>query len=223
MRISPDSIILWQSGFITLNATILFTWLLMLALVLISKLITRKLSTGIKISNWQCILEIIVMTIKNQLEETGLIQPEKYIGFIGTLFLFIFSANFLIIIPGYEAPTASLSTTTALAISVFVAVPLFGIKERGIMNYIKSYFKPNIIMFPFHVISEITRTLALAVRLFGNMMSGSMAVGLLLSITPLLFPTVMMLLGLLIGTVQAYIFSILATVYITSAIQANEN
>lgn len=223
MRISPDSLIFWQYGFVKLNATILFTWLLMFALVFFSKLITRKLTLGVEISQWQCALEIIVLGIKNQLEEIGLTYPERYIGFIGTLFLFIFFANLLTIIPGFEAPTASLSTTTAMALSVFIAVPAYGIREQGIMNYLKSYLKPTFFMLPFHIISEVSRTLSLAVRLFGNMMSGAMTVGLLLSITPFIFPMIMTLLGLLIGTVQAYIFSVLATVYVASAIQSSEN
>lgn len=223
MRISPDGLIFWQYGFVKFNATILFTWILMLLLVLASRWVTKRLTTTIEVSRWQCALEIIVTTIMSQLEEVGLKNPEKYIGFIGTLFIFIFSANLLTIIPGFEAPTASLSTTAAMALCVFIAVPFFGIKEQGISNYLKSYLKPSFFMLPFHIISEISRTLALAVRLFGNMMSGAMTVGLLLSITPFVFPMVMMTLGLLIGTVQAYIFSILATVYITSATQASEN
>jgi F-type H+-transporting ATPase subunit a len=132
--------------------------------------------------------------------------------------LFIAAANIFTIIPGYEPPTGSLSTTTALALSVFVAVPFFGIKERGLGGYLKSYAEPTIIMLPFNIISELSHTLALAVRLFGNMMSGTMILAILLIITPFIFPIVMSALGLLIGMVQAYIFGILATVYIAAAI-----
>lgn len=222
MKISPDELIFWQYGFVKINGTLAFTWLLMALLVLASLSVTRRLTIAYEVSKWQCALEIIVLTIRNQLFEVGLPKPEKYIGFIGTLFLFIFSANLLTIFPGYEPPTASLSTTTALALCVFLAVPIYGIREQGIIDYLKSYLKPSFLMLPFHIISELSRTLALAVRLFGNMMSGAMTVGLLISITPLVFPMVMTLLGLLIGTVQAYIFSILATVYITGATQANQ-
>jgi F-type H+-transporting ATPase subunit a len=126
-------------------------------------------------------------------------------------------ASLCTIIPGYEPPTGSLSTTAALALCVFVAVPLFGIEERGLSAYLKSYVQPTLIMLPFNIISEISRTLALAVRLFGNMMSGAMIIGILLAITPFIFPVVMMALGLLTGMVQAYIFFILATVYIAAA------
>jgi F-type H+-transporting ATPase subunit a len=121
------------------------------------------------------------------------------------------------VIPGFKPPTGSLSTTAALALSVFVAVPLFGIVEQGVGGYLKTYTQPTLIMLPFNIISELSRTLALAVRLFGNMMSGVMIIGILLTITPLLFPVVMTLLGLLTGLVQAYIFSILAGVYIAAA------
>ncbi len=220
MRLSPDEIIFWQLGFLKLNATIVFTWGLMLLLVCGSILITRKLSMDLQRSRWQNLLEIIVTTIEKQIEEVGLLQPRKYLGFLGTLFLFVAAASLCTVIPGYEPPTGSLSTTAALALCGFVAVPLFGIEEQGVGGYISSYLKPTFIMLPFNIISEISRTLALAVRLFGNMMSGAMILGILLSITPFIFPIVMEVLGLLTGMVQAYIFSILATVYIAAAVSA---
>lgn len=219
MKLSPDETVLWQHGFITINLTIVTTWALMLILVIVSALITRKLKTGIHISRGQCILEMLITTMNNQIKDIGLNNPGQYIGFIGTLFLFIGTANIFIIFPWYEAPTGSLSTTAALAICVFLAVPFFGIVKSGILGYLKSYIKPTVIMLPFNLISEITRTLALAVRLFGNIMSGGMIVAILLSITPFIFPIVMKVLGLLTGMVQAYIFSILATVYIAAAVQ----
>jgi len=217
MRLSPDEMIFWHYGFMKLNATIVFTWALMLVLAVGSKLITRKLSHGLKRSRWQNLLEMIVTSIEKQIKEVGLSQPQKYLGFLGTLFLFLALASVCTIIPGYEPPTASLSTTTALALCVFVAVPFFGIVEQGVGNYLKSYVKPTFIMLPFNIISEFSRTLALAVRLFGNMMSGAMIVAILLTIVPFIFPIVMTLLGLLTGMVQAYIFSILAAVYIAAA------
>jgi F-type H+-transporting ATPase subunit a len=209
--------IFWQYGFLKLNATMVFTWALMFALAIGSKLITRKLSTDLTRSRWQNLLEIVVTGIVKQIEEIGLSQPQKYIGFLGTLFLFVAVASLCTIIPGYEPPTGSLSTTVALALCVFVAVPLFGIEERGLGSYLKSYIEPTFIMLPFNIISEISRTLALAVRLFGNMMSGAMIIGILLTITPFIFPIIMTALGLLTGMVQAYIFSILAAVYIAAA------
>ena len=217
MHLSPDDTIIWQYGIFRLNTTIVATWGLMLFLIIGSTIITRNLSTALKRSRWQNLLEIIVMAILKQIEEVGLSHPRKYLSFLGTIFLFIALASLGTIIPGYEAPTGSLSTTVALALCVFVAVPLFGIEEHGLGGYLKSYLKPTFIMLPFNIISEFSRTLALAVRLFGNMMSGAMIVGILLSIIPFLFPLVMSLLGLLTGMVQAYIFSILATVYIAAA------
>ncbi|MCB5270364.1 MAG: F0F1 ATP synthase subunit A [Candidatus Cloacimonetes bacterium] len=217
MRLSPDELIYWQHGWFKINATIGFTWVIMLILVLGSYLLTRNLGAGKKVSKKQSFLEIIVIGMKNQIAELGLDNPTLFIGFLGTLFLFIASSVVLELIPGFEPPTASLSTTTALALSVFLAVPVFGIMETGIKEYISSYLKPTVIMLPFNIISEITRTIALAVRLFGNIMSGGMIVGILISISPFIFPIVMRILGLLTGMVQAYIFSILAGVYIAAA------
>jgi F-type H+-transporting ATPase subunit a len=217
MRLSPDEIIYWQQGWIKLNATLVFTWALILLLAVGAKLVTRRLTTEHERSRWQNLLEIVVTNIAQQIEEVGLRDPRKYLGFLGTLFLFIAAASLGTVIPGYEPPTGSLSTTTALALCVLVAVPLFGIGDRGLLGYLKSYIKPTVIMLPFNLISEVSRTLALAVRLFGNMMSGGMIIAILLTITPFLFPIVMTVLGLLTGMVQAYIFSILAAVYIAAA------
>ena len=219
MKLSPDQTIFWQNDFISINLTIVTTWALMLVLVVFARLITRKMKTDIRISRWQCILEMLVLGMKKQIKEIGLTKPEKFIGFIGTMFLFIAFANLCIIIPWYEPPTASLSTTVALAICVFLAVPFFGIIESGILGYLKTYIEPTVIMLPFNIISELSRTLALAVRLFGNIMSGGMIISILLSIAPFVFPVIMNMLGLLTGIVQAYIFSILATVYIAAATQ----
>lgn len=233
MRLSPDEIIFWQEGFVKLNATIVFTWALMLVLVIGSVLITRKLSTSNKDgsigqaekerSRWQNLLEIIVTGLEKQIQEVGLEQPRPYIGFLGTLFLFVAAASISTVFPGYEPPTGSLSTTVALALCVFFAVPMFGIINKGLGSYLNSYFQPTIIMLPFNIISELSRTLALAVRLFGNMMSGAMIIAILLAITPFIFPVVMTLLGLLTGMVQAYIFFILAAVYIAAATRSRKS
>ena len=217
MHLSPDEIIFWQHGFFKLNATIVFTWAVMLVLAVGSKLITRHLSIGLKRARWQNLLEIVVIAIESQIEDVGLSHPGKYLGFLGTLFLFVAMSALCTIIPGYQPPTGSLSTTVALALCVFVAVPLFGIGEQGLIGYLKLYVQPTFIMLPFNIISELSRTLALSVRLFGNMMSGTMIMAILLSITPFIFPIVMTALGLLTGMVQAYIFFILATVYIAAA------
>jgi len=222
MRLSPDEMVFWQYGSLKLNATMVFTWALMLVLAVGSKLITRRLSIGLERARWQNLLEIIVLAIEKQVEGVGLNQPRRYLGFLGTLFVFLASASLFTVIPGYEPPTGSLSTTVALALCVFIAVPFFGIQEQGLGDYLKSYAKPTPMMLPFNIISELSRTLALAIRLFGNMMSGTMIIAILLTITPFLFPIVMMALGLLTGMVQAYIFSILAAVYIAAATQVQK-
>ncbi|HVW68458.1 MAG TPA: F0F1 ATP synthase subunit A [Steroidobacteraceae bacterium] len=216
MRLTPDQLVIWQYGFIKLNATILTTWLIILLLALGARLATRKLTTDVEPSRWQAALEIMVTAIGSQIESTGLAQPRRYIAFIGTLFLFIATANLLTIVPAYEPPTGSLSTTAALALCVFIAVPLFGIGQRGWRRYLEAYLQPTALMLPFNLIGELSRTLALAVRLFGNMMSGTMIIAILLTITPFVFPAAMSALGLLTGMVQAYIFSTLATVYIAA-------
>jgi F-type H+-transporting ATPase subunit a len=217
MQLSPDDHIFWQYGFVKLNATIVFSWALMIVLAAGSKIITGRLSKGLQRSRWQNLLEIVVVAMENQIAEVGLREPRRFLGFIGTLFIFVAFASLCTIIPGFKPPTSSLSTTVALALCVFVAVPLFGIEDQGVRGYLKSYLEPTAIMLPFNIIGEISRTLALSVRLFGNMMSGEMIIGILLTITPYIFPLVMTLLGLLTGMVQAYIFSVLATVYIAAA------
>jgi F-type H+-transporting ATPase subunit a len=222
MNLSPDETIFWEHGFFCINLTLVGTWGIMLLLVISAVLITRQLKTEVRISRWQSFLEILVTGMNQQIKEVGLKHPEHYIGFIGTLFLFIATSNLLIILPWYEPPTGSLSTTTALAISVLFAVPFFGIQQSGFGGYLRSYIKPSVIMLPFNIIGEVSRTLALAIRLFGNIMSGGLIVAVLLSIAPFLFPVIMTALGLLTGMVQAYIFSVLATVYIAAAIRESK-
>ncbi len=222
MHLSPDAIVYWQFGLFKLNATIVFTWAIMLVLVVGSRLITRKLSMGLERARWQNLLEIIVIGMSGQIADIGLRQARTYLPFLGTLFLFLAAISLATIVPGFEPPTGSLSTTVALALCVFAAIPFFGIRKQGLGGYLRSYIEPTFIMLPFNIISEASRTLALAVRLFGNMMSGAMIIAILLTITPFLFPVVMTLLGLLTGMVQAYIFSILAAVYIAAATHSSK-
>lgn len=221
MNIGTDSIVLWQFGRFALNATIAFTWLVMALLVVGSWAITRRLSTGTALSRWQNLLEVIVTAMRDQIREVSRQEPGPYLPFVGTLFLFIAMSNLLVIVPGYRPPTGSLSTTTALAIAVFVAVPLFGVAEQGFAAYVRRYVRPTWLMLPFNIIGELSRTLALAVRLYGNIMSGTVIVGILVSLAPFFFPVVMELLGLVTGLIQAYIFAVLAMVYIASATSAS--
>ena len=217
MEMSPDARVYWAWGILQLNATILYTWVAMALLLLLSWLATRNVTSGTASSPWQNALEAVVELIEQQIRDWTGRKGSAILPFAGTLFLFIATVNILSLIPGYRAPTGSLSTTAALATCVFVAVPIYGVAKRGLRRYLRSYIQPSVFMLPFNIIGEISRTLALAVRLFGNVMSGDMIVAILLGIVPLFFPIVMQLLGLLIGFIQAYIFAVLATVYIASA------
>ena len=223
MNLTPDQIVVWQRGSISLNATLVFTWFEIALLVLCSWWVTRKLSSSTRISPGQNLLEVLVLGISNQIREVSQQEPEPYLPFVGTLFIFIATSNLLSIIPGYQPPTGSLSTTAALAICVFFAVPLYGIKKRGFLGYYKYYYlQPTPMMLPFNLIGRFANTISLAVRLFGNVMSGTMIVGILLSIAPLFFPVLMQAMGLLTGLIQAYIFAILAMVFIAAATQVQE-
>ena len=222
MHVTPDSVIYWQAGPIKISATLVFTWLVMAILVLGSWLVTRRLSTETSLTRGQNLLEILVDGIQGQIREVTQQDPGRYLPFIGTLFLFIAVSNVLMIVPGFRPPTGSLSTTAALALCVFVSVLVYGIAAHGLGEYLKRYIRPSAFMLPMNVLGELTRTIALAIRLFGNVMSGTMIAAILLAIAPLFFPIIMNALGLLIGLIQAYIFSILALVFIASATRAHE-
>jgi F-type H+-transporting ATPase subunit a len=223
MTISPDQIVLWQWGALHINATLAFTWLIMALLTVGSWLITRRLTTGPELSRWQNLLEVVVTGLRDQIRDVSRRDPAQYLPFVGTLFIFIATSNLLTIVPYYLPPTGSLSTTTALALCVLIAVPLYGVLQQGPLGYLRHYVKPTPLMLPFNLIGEFSRTLALAVRLYGNIMSGTVVVGILVSLTPFLFPIVMQLLGLLTGMIQAYIFAVLAMVYIASASSASRS
>jgi F-type H+-transporting ATPase subunit a len=214
---SPDALVFGQLGPLALSATLVYTWALMALLVFGSWLVTRRLSTGVELSAWQNLLEVLVDAIRDQIREVSRQSPDPYLPFVGSLFVFIAASNLLAIIPGYLPPTASLSTTTALAIAVFIAVPVFGVAREGFGAYLRHYLRPSFFMLPFNIIGEVSRTIALAVRLYGNIMSGSVIAALLLSLVPFFVPILIQLFGLLIGMVQAYIFAVLAMVYIASA------
>lgn len=222
MLTNPDNIIFWQYAWFKINATLAFTWGVMILLALGSYLISRRLSIQTPRSYKQTLVETIITLINQQIHDISLQRPEKYLPLIGTLFLFILLSNLLAMVPGFIPPTSSLSTTTALAICVFIAVPLFGIRQQGMLKYLKQYCRPSMLMLPFNIIGEFSRTLALAVRLYGNIMSGVVIAAILLSFAPFFFPILMQLLGLLTGSIQAYIFSVLAMVYISSAISSGD-
>jgi F-type H+-transporting ATPase subunit a len=221
MSVSPDNTIVWQAGPVTVNATLLFTWMVMALLAGGAWLVTRRLTSETRLPRGQNALEALVLAVLGQIRQVSPRMPERYLPFVGTLFLFIAASNMLSVVPGFQAPTGSLSTTTALALCVFVAVPAFGIAQQGLAGYLRQYLQPTPIMLPFNIIGEFSRTLALAVRLFGNTMSGAMIGAILLSLLPLVFPIIMQALGLAIGLIQAYVFAILTMVYIASATRAH--
>jgi F-type H+-transporting ATPase subunit a len=222
VQLTPDVIELFRIGPVTINLTIALTWLIMLLLVAAARGGTRALRRGTDPSGLQLGLEIVVEVLTEQIRTISPRQPERLVPFVGTLFLYIVTANVLAIVPGYIPPTGSLSTTAALALCVLVAVPYFGISEHGLGGYLKQYAQPNVVMLPFNIIGELSRTLSLAIRLFGNVMSGTLIAGVLIAVAPFLFHAVMQAFGLLTGIIQAYIFAVLATVYIASAIAAHE-
>ena len=222
MNPTPDGIVYADWGFFQLNGTIVFTWVVM-AIIMVTVLIaTQRLRTGPDISGLQNMIEAVVDTLRSQMRDMLGRGGIMYLSFVGTLFLFISLSNLLSVLPVYDPPTASFSMTSALAITVFVAVPAFGIAERGVGAYFAHYLQPSPLMLPFNIISELSRTLSLSVRLFGNIMSGTMIVGVLLSLAPLFVPLIMEALGLLIGQIQAYIFAALATVYIGSGLKSRD-
>lgn len=222
MTITPDDIVYWQLGPFAISATLVFTWVVMALLAVGSWLVTRSLTGGTSVSRGQLLMEIVLDGIRGQIRDVVEVDADRYLPFIGTLFLFIVTCNVLAVVPGFRAPTGSLTTTTALALCVFAAVPVFGIASRGLGGYLKTYLQPSPFMLPFNLISEVTRTISLAIRLFGNIMSGAMIAAMALAIAPLFFLVIMNVLGLLIGVIQAYIFAVLALVYIASATRAHE-
>lgn len=217
MEFSTDQRIVFAVLGLPINATIVYTWAVMAVLVAVSVVVTWRLRPDVPASRWRTALEVIVTSIAAQIEEITRRPALPLIPFVGTLFLFIAGSNLLLAVPGFDPPTASLSTTTALALTVLAAAPIFGIGKRGLRGYLKGYLEPTPLMLPFNIIGEASRTLALAIRLYGNVMSGAVIAAILLSVAPFFFPVVMDALGLLTGLIQAYIFAILATVYIASA------
>ncbi|MDJ0921919.1 MAG: F0F1 ATP synthase subunit A [Henriciella sp.] len=219
MTLSPDDIVFWQVGAFRLNATIIYTWVIMLTLTASAWLVGRRLTSTLTPRRVQAFAEAVMIAVERQLEDIAPTHAAKILPFVATLFILIMGSAIFSILPGGVAPTASLSTTVALAISVLLAVPLFGIRLIGVKQYFSRYIRPTPLMLPFNIISELSRTVALAIRLYGNMMSGAVLGAILLSIAPFFFPVMLQSLGLLTGIIQAYIFSILAAVYISSAVR----
>lgn len=211
-----ESIALFHVGPVPVTAAVLVTWAIMALLSLGGFLLTRRLS--LRPTKTQALLETVVETVDSQIRETMRVPPAPYRPFIGTLFLFILTANWASLVPGVEPPTAKLETDAALALLVFLAVIVFGVRAGGLRGYLASFAAPNPIMIPLNFIENITRTFSLLVRLFGNVMSGVFVIGIVLSLAGLLVPIPLMALDLLSGAVQAYIFAVLAMVFIAEAV-----
>jgi F-type H+-transporting ATPase subunit a len=210
------SVALFHLGPAPITEAVIATWAIMVALVLGAILVTRRLS--LVPSATQAAIELFVDTVDSQIRDTMQVEPTPYRAFIGTLFAFIFVANWSTLIPGVEPPTAHIETDAALALLVFLAVIWFGIRAGGVRGYLATFASPNPIMIPLNFIESITRTFSLLVRLFGNVMSGVFVIGIVLSLAGLLVPIPLMALDLLTGAVQAYIFAILAMVFIAGAV-----
>lgn len=211
-----DSLIIFSVFDIPICATLFYTWVVMGILVLLSWLATRNLKTTIEVSKFQTAMEMIVMAIRGQIKDASNDNPMKYMPIMGTFFLFIALSNLLTIIPWFKAPTASLSTTGSFAMCVFFAVPYYGIKNVGIKKYLKKYIDPTPIMLPMNILSDFTSVFSLAFRLYGNVLSGAIIGSVLIMLVPFLLPLPMQILGLLTGTIQAYIFALLSIVYVSS-------
>jgi F-type H+-transporting ATPase subunit a len=173
-------------------------------------------------SGWALAAEYLVEHFEALMRDLFGTDPRPYTPLVVTLALFIGAANLLGLVPGLRSPTADFSTTAALAMLVFVAVPFYGIRARGLRGYLGHYLEPSPWLFPFEVITELSRTLALAVRLFGNVMSEELVIAVLLSLAGLLVPVPMMMLAVLTGLVQAYIFAVLTVVYLSAAVRVQE-
>jgi len=217
MTNSPLSLtVLFHVGPVPITAPVAVTWGIMALLAGGSRLLTRRLA--LRPPAAQAVLELVVDTIAAQIRDTIRTDSRPYLPLIGTLFLFILTANWSSLVPGVEPPTAHIETDAALALIVFVAIAWFGIRARGPVGWLKNFAEPNLLMVPLNLVESVTRTFSLLVRLFGNVMSGVFVIGIVLSLVGLLVPVPLMALELLTGAVQAYIFAVLAMVFIGGAV-----
>ena len=210
------TVVVFRAGPLAVTRPVVTTWAIMLVLAVASWATTRRL--GLTPGRCQVVLEMLVTGIMSQIEEVIRSDARPLLPLLGTLFIFVLAANISGILPGVQAPTAHIETPAALALIVFLAVHVFGVRARGFMAYLGSFARPKLIMLPLNVLSEITRTFSLMVRLFGNIMSGEFLIALVLTLAGLFLPIPLMALELLVGIVQAYIFTVLATVFIGAAV-----
>ena len=214
------STVLFHLGPVPITRPVATTWAIMLVLMIASLMLTRRLRPHPGRS--PAILELIVTGLVGQIEEVIRRNARPYLPLIGTLFIFLVTANLSGVLPGVQAPTAKLETPAALALIVFASVHYFGVRAQGLLGYLASFAKPKLIMLPLNILSEVTRTFSLMVRLFGNVMSGEFVIALVVSLAGLFVPIPFMAIEILLGLVQAYIFTVLATVFIGAAIGSVE-
>jgi len=207
---------LFHLGPVPITESVAATWGIMAVLGIGSFVATRKLS--LSPSSLQSVMEMLVETVDSQIRDTMAVEPAPYRTFIGTLFLYVFVANWCTLVPGVEPPTAHIETDAALASLVFLAVIWFGIRAAGLRGYLASFAVPSPVMIPINIVESVSRIFSLMVRLFGNVMSGVFMVSIVLSLAGLLVPLPLMALDLLTGAIQAYIFAILAAVFISSVV-----
>lgn len=210
---------LFTLGGVEITMTVVTTWGIMVAMGSAAWLLTRRLS--LQPGALQTIAEGIVSTIEDAIRSAAPDHVETLLPFIGSLWIFLGMANLAGLIPGLDSPTSDLSMTSALAILVFLSVHWFGIRAQGFGNYLRHYLSPSPILLPFHLISDVSRTVALAIRLFGNMMSLEMAALLVLAVAGFLAPVPVLMLHIVEALVQAYIFGMLALIYVAGGIQAH--
>jgi len=219
---SFEAIKILSFGDFSINVTIFNTWIVMAVIVLTSWLATRRISMGGKVSKIQVVLEMLVLWMQKEAKETSGSKNEQYLQMALGLFCFIVTANLLTFIPWFRPPTASLSTTMALALTVFLAIPYFSIKNAGVKGYLRKFIEPVPLLLPMNIFSEVFSVFAMGLRLFGNMLSGVMFAGILSAFIPFIAPLTMQTLGLLTGSIQAYIFALLALVY-TSSVREDDS
>jgi len=217
MRGSPlTSTVLFHVGPIAVTRPVVTTWIIMLVLIVVCGRVTQRLR--LQPDGRQAVLESLVLGIAQQIESIIHKDARPYVPLLGTLFLYLVAANLCGVLPGVEPPTGKLETPLALALIVFFSVHFFGVRARGVRGYLASFAKPKLIMLPLNILSEVTRTFSLMVRLFGNVMSGEFVLALVIALAGLFVPIPLMVLELLVGLVQAYIFTVLATVFIGAAV-----
>jgi len=217
MRGSPlTSTVLFHVGPIAVTRPVVTTWIIMLVLIVVCGRVTQRLR--LQPDGRQAVLESLVLGIAQQIESIIHKDARPYVPLLGTLFLYLVAANLCGVLPGVEPPTGKLETPLALALIVFFSVHFFGVRARGVRGYLASFAKPKLIMLPLNILSEVTRTFSLMVRLFGNVMSGEFVLALVIALAGLFVPIPLMVLEILVGLVQAYIFTVLATVFIGAAV-----